>query len=211
MNRWFANRDHRIMSSLLTLPPESRQRIEAALAPREVVRWVAASQPEPRGFRALTALIQVLFGAGVLAAGVVVGYLAMSANAAMAREIPWLFALVGGISLILGLSDLRRQARRIGRERTQVHAVTNQRVLSYDGVRMLAIEPRQLQFVYPQDRGGGLSDVYIDYRGTKPSPDETDEEIVFRCVAKAADAVRAIERLAADRGVDISDPDDDEG
>jgi hypothetical protein len=154
------------MSDLLTLPSAARQRIEAALERPEIVRWSGASGPDRRGagFRRIGTVLQVLFGIGAIGTGLVIASKATPQGGSfLAWEIPVVFGLVGGISLIMALFDLRAQARRRAREAARLYAVTGKRVLSFDGEQVTAIAPQQLRYVDSLEFGDGRGDVHIDY------------------------------------------------
>jgi hypothetical protein len=199
------------MSTLVTLPPEARHRLETTLQRGEVVRWAATADParsaSPR-VPAFLGSLRWLAGSGAfgLAAGAMF-YLTRTPEALVAAIMGGCFAVNALIDQLANLAERRRAARR-------VHAVTNRRVLVLDPAAtppLVEIDPERLAFVSGLEGRDGWGDVDIQYRPTGAGRDDPEQFMTFQGVPEIDVASNAIERLAFEHGNDIGEPlDDDE-
>jgi hypothetical protein len=198
------------MSTLVSLPPEARDRLQNALQRGEVVRWTATADPA----RSTDARPNAFLNSRYWLAGSAVFTLAAVAAAWHTGDPePFVAAIVGAcialnslIDLLIDLRDRRQASRR-------VHAVTNQRVLVLDPAAsppLVEIDPHRLAFVVGLERREGWGDVDIQYRSNDAGRDDADKLMTFHGVPDVDIASNAIERLAFEHGNDIAEPPDDE-
>jgi hypothetical protein len=198
------------MSTLVSLPPEARDRLQSALQRGEVVRWAATADPARSTEARPNAFLNSRYW---LAGSIVFTFAAVAAAWYTGDPEPFVAAIVGACialnSLIDLLTDLRDR-RQAGR---RVHAVTNQRVLVLDPAAsppLVEIDPHRLAFVVGLERQEGWGDVDIQYRSTDAGHDDADKLMTFHGVPDVDIASNAIERLAFEHGNDIAEPLDDE-
>lgn len=186
------------MFSLFDVPEKLRTRVERELEPHETIQW--AHMPIPKFFT-ISSTSAFLFSIPWTAFAIfwICGAAGFKIPDFSSPEC--IFPLFGLPFVLIGLGLMSTPYWTYRKARMSIYIITNTRAITFEGGRTTTIRsylPKDLQYIYRQEKDNGVGDVIISHRTWRDSDgDKRTEDLGFMNIPDTKEVERLLKKLAA--------------